>query len=44
MVIALNSGAGGPGSSPDWEHYVVLLHCTLCLSLHRRCRNEYWEM
>ena len=34
MVIALNSGAGGPGTNPDWGHYVVLLHFTLCLSLH----------
>ena len=25
MVSALDSGSNGPGSSPDWGHYVVFL-------------------
>ena len=29
MVGALNSGAGGPGSSPGWGHCVVFLGKTL---------------
>ena len=29
MVSALNSGSGGPGSSPGWGHCVVFLGKTL---------------
>ena len=29
MVSALNSGLGGPGSSPGWGHCVVFLGKTL---------------
>ena len=37
MVSALDSGSGGPGSSPGQGHFVVFLGKTLCshsASLH----------
>ena len=40
MVSALDSGASGPGSSPDRGHRIVFLGKTQCLS-PPRCINGY---